>query len=963
MEQILQGIEGVDAFLFMVSPRSIISEVCKVEINHAAKNNKRIIPVVLELVQPADTIDVIRQLNWIFLREADDDFTGGLQRIKTAIELDFEWVAEHSRLQNRALDWERRKETSLLLRGRDLWTVRQKLKGADSKDPKPTDLQRTYVLHSSRNERRTFFIYTVVSLVTIIMALLAYTANVQRKLAEANAVIAEQNRVIAEQNQQLAEQKSLEAEANARKAEANARKAVVEKQTAEKAQQRAERSRQLADAQRSAALAQIYQIRPGELFTSTLLAINSWQIEPSEPAEEILRENISLLPVPVKQENHAGRINAITVNAEGDIIVSAGEDGMICAWQVADGTNLFCKNSAGPVTDALITPDNQSVIAGDELGNLSFINISDGTISTPIPPGAPITDLAIQEGRDSSFVAVTRTDNRISIINWKTRQKSGSDLIGSGVIKFAVFSPKGLQIATGTEGGVISVWNLTQANPAINTDKHNGEILSLKFSPDGRYLVSGGADGLAVILDAKTGAEVYRALHSDQVLDIAFSKDSKRFVTASKDRYIRVWDTDSGKQLLIMSQSDAVRAVKLTEDGRWIISTGDDKTVRVWDANTGTQFVQIPIKGKGTSLGLSKDGKYLISGDENGFVNVWDISLIPAPEHIVQFSGVTGNALYSLSGIWIAASDDRQVWLLTPKTITSPAARPPGNPLPQLRNNIERMTFSAKDKWLAVLTAGNDIVIYNVQNRNGRTISPANRVTGLAFSPDEKTLFTSDTDGNLQVWDLITSKLISMPVKYDQPITALIATPEQLLLGARNELHILDINTFQELEQPKSSYLIDRLAVNADATLLASINSNGQIQIWRKENGTFGSPKTTTKRNGVSLAFSPTGNLLAVGAADSLLLLDPTTLEEYARIPMTGTVNSISFSPDGANFITASLRVLQFWDLAKIQQVKREGLVETACQHLFENFSHSQWDILFNEKYKPLCANLPEPDS
>lgn len=964
MEQILRGIESVDAFIFMVSPDSASSEVCKVEILHAAKNSKRIIPVVLRLVQPADTIDVIRKLNWIFIREEEDDFAGGLERIKKAIELDFEWVEIHSRLQNRALDWERRKETSLLLRGRDLWSVRPKILVADGKDPNPTELQRTYVLHSSRNERRLFILYSAALLALLIMTFLFIFANIQRNEANLQRNEAQKYAATSEANRIIAETQRAEADANAVEAERNAQKARRQSIAAEKARERAEESRKLAAAQRSAALAQIYQTRPGELFTSTLLAIDSWQTDPSEPAEEILRKNISLLPIPVMQANHAGRINTITVNAEGNIAVTAGEDGMICAWQITDGKKLFCKNSAGAVTDAVITPDNRTVIAGDDLGNLSFIDINDGTTSTPISPGAPITDLDIQGGRNPRFMAVTTRDNRIAIIDWKARQKVGSDLIGSGIIKFAIFSPNGLQIATGTESGIVSLWNLTQSNPVFNTDKHNGETLTLEFSPDGRYLVSGGADGVAVVLDAKTGAEVYRSLHSDQVRDIAFSKDSKRFVTASKDRYIRVWDADSGKQLLTMSQSDAVQTVKLTENNRWIVSTGDDRTVRVWNALTGTEFIQIPIKGKGTALALSKEGRFLVSGDQNGYINIWDIGLIPAPDSILQFSGVTNSAFYSPSGKWIAVSDDKQVWLLNPKTITSSSARPSGSPILSLRNNVQRMIFSTKERWLGILTAGNEVVIYNTQNRSGRTISPANPVTGLAFSPDEKNLFTSDAKGNLQVWDLTTSKLIDTPVKYEQSITAMVATQDQLILAAVDAVHVLDINTFQELDQPKSVSVVDLLAINPDGTLLAATNSNGQVQIWQRENGIFGSPKSLTKGNGASLAFSPATDLLVIGGVDSLLLLDLSTLEEHARIPIAGTINSISFSPDGATFITSSLRVLQTWDPSKIQPIQKDAIVDTACRHLFENLSYRQWTLLFkNEEYKPLCANLPVPDS
>jgi hypothetical protein len=87
-------------------------------------------------------------------------------------------------------------------------------------------------------------------------------------------------------------------------------------------------------------------------------------------------------------------------------------------------------------------------------------------------------------------------------------------------------------------------------------------------------------------------------------------------------------------------------------------------------------------------------------------------------------------------------------------------------------------------------------------------------------------------------------------------------------------------------------------------------------------------------------------------------------LEEHARIPIAGTINSVSFSLDGATFITSSLRVLQTWDPSKIQPIQKDAIVDTACQHLFENLSYRQWTLLFkNDEYKPLCANLPAPDS
>src|SRR5512134_3458088 len=87
LEQIFRGIEEADAFIFMISPDSIASEVCKVEVGRAILNNKRIIPILLRDVNPRDTLEEIRKLNWTYIRETDS-LEEGLAKVKTAIELD-----------------------------------------------------------------------------------------------------------------------------------------------------------------------------------------------------------------------------------------------------------------------------------------------------------------------------------------------------------------------------------------------------------------------------------------------------------------------------------------------------------------------------------------------------------------------------------------------------------------------------------------------------------------------------------------------------------------------------------------------------------------------------------------------------------------------------------------------------------------------------------------------------------
>ena len=188
------------------------------------------------------------------------------------------------------------------------------------------------------------------------------------------------------------------------------------------------------------------------------------------------------------------------------------------------------------------------------------------------------------------------------------------------------------------------------------------------------------------------------------------------------------------------------------------------------------------------------------------------------------------------------------------------------------------------------------------------------------------------------------------------------ATSNLLAIGMENEIHILDINTLKELSKPESTGDHELFAFSPDGSLFASSNSTGQIYVWKQKDGILSDPQVVVKEAATSMAFSPTNNLLAVGAVDKAYLINLATLEEYARIPHTGTVSSVSFNLDGTTLMTSSLKVVQFWDVTKIQEIKKANIVETACQRLIENFTTDQWKALFeNEPYRSLCANLPIP--
>ena len=158
--------------------------------------------------------------------------------------------------------------------------------------------------------------------------------------------------------------------------------------------------------------------------------------------------------------------------------------------------------------------------------------------------------------------------------------------------------------------------------------EHYTSVLSVCFSPDDDYVVSGSKEGSIKLWDIHKQRSIKTFTgHTNSVTSVCFSPDGKNILSGSLDATIKLWDIETGRCVRTFeAHKSFVNSVCFSKDGKFVISGSSDGTIRFWAVETG-ECIEILKEHKGavTSVSVSSSGKYLVSGSFDGTIKIWDI--------------------------------------------------------------------------------------------------------------------------------------------------------------------------------------------------------------------------------------------------------------------------------------------------------------------------------------------------
>jgi|GEM_PF-2469189 len=955
-DEIKEGIEKADNFVFIMSQDSMESFVCNLEVDYAISLSKRIIPIIYENVEPEkaiasiavfkpheglqelledrDQVDIVRanwkrlsHINWISFGEKDD-FDKALKQLLTTIEKDLKYVKAHTRYLSRAKEWygsdkktnKRNRRSDLLLFGKEIDIAEAWLKQADEfaaklvtnkkevANPLAKDIQRKYISESRAADKQRKRLansvrasIAILALVLIGGGIFSYVtlSGLNTQIDSANSELAVANQGGTEANNLLAEATEALVIADRQLASANTEVGQANSLLAEATEALIVADTQVSEANQQVEIASTEIGQANETVVAVQTEVDNANQQVTEASNQLATatEALVVANTQVSEANQQVEIANTEIGQANETVVAVQTE--------VDNANQQVEIANAQLTSVppTLTEVNVTVVAVQAQANAVETEVANANgTATQIPP-------TLTQVNEQVFEA----NNQLATVNVDLTNVAPTLEAAETQVENALILSDGVQIAVRAQDTVqrgdqpLGLALALEASFISNVPQTNRILSEIAYAPGVR---------------SRFSEDIYSG-------PITISNDGNTVASGSaQSSSVIIWDIVTGEiSRTFSSDSGLITSIAFSPDDSLVavaLNSIDDAVV-IWDVETGELVRQFAgHESRVNSVAFSPDGTLVLSGggfDENGEIFLWDVE---TGELVRQFSGhesgvnsVTfspdGSQILTGGGLDIyltAASGELLLWDIETGTIIRQYEGIPAI--------IHSAAFSPDGTKLLVGTgsfATNDgeVILFDVDGEEmQRYPGGAGAVDSIAFS-HRGTLIAAGIDRTIILWDAETGEEFLRLNGHAEFVESIAFSPYGEVLSASfDEIFLWDIFSGAELQLmfgPLQQVRAVEFSPDGTQILSASGSVIGEepgLVLWDAETGDeiqqFGGTFV------LSVAFSPDGTQALSGDfSGNLVLWDLESGQEINQLAGHATsINSIAFSPDGKLVLSAS---------------------------------------------------------
>jgi eukaryotic-like serine/threonine-protein kinase len=302
-------------------------------------------------------------------------------------------------------------------------------------------------------------------------------------------------------------------------------------------------------------------------------------------------------------------VNSVAISPDGKSLVAAGP-GAFEVWDVGDAPVARTRRQASGFSSRVVYSPDGKLLAfaygGREgaPGELTIWNTQTwGQLRTV---GAIQSWLPIAFSSDGAYLAWGKGNGNIGLWDLHRNEEASPLLADTPNIKYLAFGPLSRSLAILTGGldfqtlrpvaGEVQIWDFA-ARRKLKTLTPEPRVLSgLAFSPNGRWLAAGDADGSIHLWDTATWQEQPPLRgHSKEVSAIVFTPDSGHLASSDNGGAIKIWDLETREVVLTLRGITEWKkdvCLSFTPDGQRLVSAGNRPlaaagkygSISIWDA-------------------------------------------------------------------------------------------------------------------------------------------------------------------------------------------------------------------------------------------------------------------------------------------------------------------------------------------------------------------------------------------